>query len=165
MGAGKSTVGCFLYEKLKNFYFVDLDREIEKLAQKHISEIFEQDGETHFRKLEHSLIQKFADHDNQIIATGGGIVENIENLYFLQKNSVIFYLSASIDNLFDRVKKTTHRPLLKNPNPKEKLKELLKKREPYYKKADFEIKTDNKELIEIVEEIIEKYETVVQFKS
>lgn len=159
MGAGKSTIGHLLDEKLHDFYFVDLDKEIEKLAQKHIPEIFEQDGEAHFRKLEHELIQKFSNYHNQVIATGGGVVENLENIRLLQQNSVIFYLSATIDNLYDRVRKTTHRPLLKHPNPKERIKELLKKRELYYQKADFEVKTDNKELIEIIEEIIEKYET------
>lgn len=160
MGAGKSTIGYLLDEKLSDFTYVDLDKEIEKLAQKHIPEIFATEGEQHFRELEHALIKKFAGYNNQVIATGGGVVENLENLRLLQQKSVIFYLGATIDNLYDRVRKTTHRPLLKHPNPKERLKELLKKREPYYKKADFEIKTDNKELIEIVEEIIEKYETV-----
>lgn len=160
MGAGKSTIGHLLDEKLQDFSYVDIDKEIEKLAQKHIPEIFAQDGEQHFRKLEHELIQKFSNYHNQVISTGGGIVENIENLNLLKKNSVIFYLSAKIDTLYERVRKTTNRPLLKHPNPKERIKELVTKREPFYKKADFEINTDNKELIEIVQEIIEKYESI-----
>lgn len=160
MGAGKSTVGHLLYLKLEDFSYLDLDKEIEKTAQKSIPEIFEQDGESYFRELEHSLVQKFSNYHNQVISTGGGIVENSDNLKLLQKNSVTFYLSASIDNLFERVKKTTNRPLLKHTNPKERIKELLQKRESFYKKADFEIRTDDKELIEIVEEIIEKYETI-----
>ncbi len=162
MGAGKSTIGHLLGEMEKDFSYLDMDKEIEKLAQKHIEEIFAQDGEQHFRQLEHELIQKYSNYHNQIVATGGGIVENVENINLLRKNGVIFYLKASVDNLFARVKKTTHRPLLKHPNPKEKIKELMKKREPYYKMADFEIDTDKKELIEIVREIIEKYESITK---
>ena len=160
MGAGKSTIGHLLDERLKEFFYLDMDKEIEKLAQKHISEIFAQDGEEHFRMLEHQLIQKFSNYHNQVISTGGGIVENIENIKLLKKNGVIFYLSAKIDTLYERVSKTNNRPLLKHPNPKERIKELVKKREPYYKMADFEINTDNKDLVQIVQEILEKYETV-----
>ena len=160
MGAGKSTIGHLLDEKLKDFFYLDMDKEIEKLAQKHIPEIFAQDGEEHFRMLEHQLIQKFSNYHNQVISTGGGIVENVENIKLLKKNGVIFYLSAKIDTLYERVSKTNNRPLLKHPNPKERIKELVKKREPYYKMADFEINTDNKDLVQIVQEILEKYETV-----
>ena len=92
MGAGKSTVGHLLDERLKDFFYLDMDKEIEKLAKKHIPEIFSQDGEAHFRKLEHELIQKFSNYHNQVISTGGGIVENIENINLLKKNSIIFYL-------------------------------------------------------------------------
>ena len=57
MGAGKSTIGHLLDEKLQDFSYVDIDKEIEKLAQKHIPEIFAQDGEPNFSYLEHELIQ------------------------------------------------------------------------------------------------------------
>ena len=159
MGAGKSTIGHLLDDRLKDFFYLDMDKEIEKLAQKHIPEIFAQDGEAHFRKLEHELIQKYSNYHNQVISTGGGIVENIENINLLKKNGVVFYLSAKTDTLYERVRKATNRPLLKHPNPKERIKELVKKREPFYKMADFEINTDNKDLLQIVQEILDKYET------
>lgn len=159
MGAGKSTIGHLLDERLKDFFYLDMDKEIEKLAQKHIPEIFAQDGEAHFRKLEHELIQKYSNYHNQVISTGGGIVENIENINLLKKNGVVFYLSAKIDTLYERVRKATNRPLLKHPNPKERIKELVQKREPFYKMADFEVDTDNKDLVQIVQEILDKYET------
>ncbi len=162
MGAGKSTIAHLLDEKLKDFQYLDIDKEIEKLAKKHIEEIFAIEGEAHFRKLEHDLIAKYANYHNQVIATGGGIVENPDNIELLKKNSVIFYLKASVDELLARVRKTNinHRPMLKHPNPKERLIELIKKREPFYKMADFEINTEKKELIEIADEIIEKYDTI-----
>ena len=103
MGAGKSTVGHLLDQKLKDFYYLDIDKEVEKVAQKNISEIFAIDGETRFRQLEHETISKYANYHNPVIATGGGIVENAENLNALRKNSVIFYLSASAKSLSERV--------------------------------------------------------------
>ena len=71
MGAGKSTIGHLLDEKLKDFQYLDIDKEIEKLAQKHIPEIFEQHGEAHFRQLEHEMISKYSNYHNQVISTGG----------------------------------------------------------------------------------------------
>ena len=161
MGAGKSTIAHLLDEKLKNFQYLDIDKEIEKLANKHIPEIFALHGEAHFRQLEHEMIAKYSNYHNQVIATGGGVVENVENIALLKQNGVIFYLSATAEELYERVRKTSHRPLLQKENPKKILKDLIKKREPYYKMADFEVNTKNKELLEIVQEIIEKYETTL----
>lgn len=162
MGAGKSTIGHLLDEKLQDFYYLDIDNEIEKIAEKKISEIFAIHGESHFRKLEHEVIKKYSNYHNQVIATGGGVVENQDNLELLRKNGVIFYLSAPANKLYERVKKTSHRPLLQKENPQKILEELLQRREPFYKTADFEITTENKSILEVVQEIIEKYESIEQ---
>ena len=164
MGAGKSTIGHLLDEKLKDFYYIDIDNEIEKFAQKKISEIFAFHGEKHFRKLEHDIIKKYANYHNQVIATGGGVVENSDNLELLRKNGVVFYLSAPAEKLYERIKKTSHRPLLQKENPQKILAELLQSREPFYKTADFEITTEDKNILEVVQEIIEKYETFNNFE-
>lgn len=161
MGAGKSAIGHLLDQKMKDFFYLDIDKEIEKLAQKQIYEIFEENGEEHFRKLENDTIKKYSVYRNQVIATGGGIVENLENLELLKKNGILFYLSASPPELYKRVRTTTHRPLLKGENPEQRIKDLLKRREPFYKKADFEVSTEKKELLVIVNEIIEKYENSI----
>lgn len=161
MGAGKSAIGHLLDQKMKDFFYLDIDKEIEKLAQKQIYEIFEENGEEHFRKLENDTIKKYSVYSNQVIATGGGIVENLENLELLKKNGVLFYLSASPQELYKRVRTTTHRPLLKGENPEQRIKDLLKRREPFYKMADFEVSTEKKELLAIVNEIIEKYENSI----
>lgn len=160
MGSGKSTIGHLLDQKLNDFQFLDIDKEIEKLAQKQITEIFTEEGEAHFRQLENEMVEKYAKYHNQVISTGGGIVENIENIELLKNNGVLFYLSASAKVLYERVKTTTNRPLLKGENPEQRLRELVKKREPFYKMADFEINTEKRELLEIVNEIIEKYESI-----
>ena len=76
MGAGKSTIGHLLDEKLHDFLYLDIDKEIEKLAQKHIPEIFARYGESHFRQLEHDMIEKYSNYHNQVISTGGGVGES-----------------------------------------------------------------------------------------
>lgn len=160
MGSGKSSIGHLLDAKLLDFHYVDIDSEIERNEKMTIEEIFAVVGEAHFRELEHNMIKKLSNYHNQVIATGGGAVENFENIELLRQNGVIFYLKASIDELYERVRMTTSRPLLKTTNPKQRLKELMDRREKYYIKADFEINTENKSLIEIVDEILEKYGTI-----
>lgn len=158
MGAGKTTTGIAVSKKLSGYTFIDIDSEIEQSKNMLISEIFEKYGEAYFRTLESEYIKKIANLSQLIISTGGGVVERSENLDILRKNGVVFYLSAPIGELFERVKLSTHRPLLNLADPKDKIRELLCRRERYYKMADYEINTSGKDISQIVEEIIDKYE-------
>lgn len=153
MGAGKTTVGEFLSAKL-NRELKDIDRVIEQEQKKSIIEIFTNDGEEVFRKLESETIEKFSNMSDLIISTGGGALEKANNLSNLQKNGIIIYLKADIEELFKRVKNETQRPLLKEQDPLEVIKKLIKKREKFYLMADITIITDNKSPEEITEEII-----------
>ena len=165
MGAGKSTLGHLLDAKLSDFYYVDIDNKIEEEAGKLIPDIFEQDGEDYFRELESKVIKKFCSYHNQVIATGGGIVEKTENIDIMKKNGVLFYLKAKPQTLFERIKNSTHRPMLFHKDPMERINQLIKKREQLYEMADFEIDTEDKELLEIVNEIVKKYDQSNQFNN
>lgn len=153
MGAGKTTVGELLATKL-NRELKDIDRVIEQEQKKSIIEIFTDDGEEAFRKLESETIEKFSNMSDLIISTGGGALEKANNLSNLQKNGIIIYLEADIEELFKRVKNETQRPLLKEQDPLEVIKKLIKKREKFYLMADITIITDNKSPEKITEEII-----------
>ncbi len=153
MGAGKTTVGELLATKL-NRELKDIDRVIEQEQKKSIIEIFTDDGEEVFRKLESETIEKFSNMSDLIISTGGGALEKANNLSNLQKNGIIIYLEADIEELFKRVKNETQRPLLKEQDPLEVIKKLIKKREKFYLMADITIITDNKSPEKITEEII-----------
>ena len=153
MGAGKTTVGELLATKL-NRELKDIDRVIEQDQKKSIIEIFTDDGEEAFRKLESETIEKFSNMSDLIISTGGGALEKANNLSTLQKNGIIIYLKADIEELFKRVKNETQRPLLKEQDPLEVIKKLIKKREKIYLMADITIITDNKSPEKITEEII-----------
>lgn len=116
--SGKSTVGQLLAERLGK-PFVDIDAEIEKAADKSIPDIFAQDGEAEFRRLETATLRKFAAANGQIIATGGGIVKDMQNIQALQQNGILFFLDRDIDKL----ENSGGRPLAKNKEDLEKLRE------------------------------------------
>ncbi|MDD3150869.1 MAG: shikimate kinase [Candidatus Gastranaerophilales bacterium] len=155
MGSGKTTIGKLLAQKL-GLNFIDTDSIIEKEANKTINEIFENYGEELFRKLESNTIKEISKREEKVISTGGGIVENPENMQNLRKNGIIVYLEAGPKELYERIKGDNNRPLLKN-NPKDTLKNLFEKRSPLYKQADIIVNTEHKESYEIINEIIEKY--------
>jgi shikimate kinase len=156
MGAGKSTVGKALSEKL-SFEFLDTDEIITQEQNLAITDIFSQFGENYFRQLEKNLVLKFSDFENKIISTGGGLVQDIENLNNLKKNGFVVYLQASVETLYSRIKDDNKRPLLQVDNPLEKLSEILIAREKNYKLANFIINTENKTIDYIVNELIREY--------
>jgi shikimate kinase len=157
MGAGKTTVGKILSEKLKR-EFIDTDEMIVKSEKKSINEIFAQNGEKYFRELEKNIVLKVSQMVDKIISVGGGALENSENVSNLKHNGILFYLKADVDTLEKRLKNATDRPLLKNTMLKEKLTELLNKREKNYLLSQEIINTSNSKSTDIIsEEIIEYY--------
>ncbi len=153
MGCGKSSVGKALAEKT-GLELVDTDELIEQQKNKTINEIFKINGEKYFRELEHQCATALSNKAGLIISTGGGMVENTENMDLLKQNGYVFYLYAPAEELYKRVKNETHRPLLKNPDPLETLSNLLERRVRSYEKAHFKINTVNKQVSEIADEIV-----------
>jgi len=152
MGSGKTTIGKLLSQKF-DLMLVDTDELIEKDAQMSINKIFSIHGEDFFRALESKVIERVSQSNGQIISTGGGAVENPINLNNLKSNGMIFYLKASPEVLYDRIKQNDSRPLLKNENPLLTLQNLLIKREKFYNQADYIIDTNTKNIDDIVKEI------------
>lgn len=153
MGSGKTCIGELL-AKLLNMSFVDTDEQIIKSEKTSINQIFAQKGETYFREIETATLKNVLNFNNQIISTGGGIIKSDENLSLLKKKSVVFYLKASPDILFERIKNNKERPLLNVENMKDKIKTILQDRISQYEKAQYIIVTDDKSPIEIANEII-----------
>ncbi|WP_096188442.1 shikimate kinase [Evansella halocellulosilytica] len=111
MGVGKTTIGKQLAEKL-NKIFIDLDEYIESKEQRSIKEIFSNNGEVFFRQLESDGLQKLK-NESAIIATGGGIVENEQNVNVMKQTGVVIFLNAPFHVLLDRIKHDQSRPLTK----------------------------------------------------
>lgn len=160
MGAGKSTVGKALAKVLKDYTFIDSDDVIVDIEGMTIPEIFEKKGEPYFREVEKSIISELSEEEDLIIALGGGAFESEETRKNLENNCITIYLKSSVERLLNRIKDDKNRPLLQCENPKGKLEELLEKREPNYLKADYIIETDNKNIDEIVEKILEIAEEI-----
>ena len=132
---GKSTIGKSLAKKL-NKTFVDIDREIEKEIGTSIKTFIELSGEEAFRKLETEVTYKFSKLNNQVIATGGGVIKRPINLENLKQNGKIIF----IDRPLDLLKPTTSRPLSNDPD---KLRQLYSERyDIYMRNADLVIKND-----------------------
>ncbi len=155
MGTGKTVVGKRVARKLKMKY-VSTDDIIEAKEKRTITDIFAKDKEPYFRKVEKEAVKYASSMDNVVIAAGGGVVIDNENVENLKKNGVLICLNATPEEILERTKNYAHRPLLNIPDPLGKIKELLQKRTPYYKRADYQVDTSGKSLDEIVSEIVSR---------
>ena len=110
MGSGKTTIGKMLASKL-HLPFIDIDRKIEQKEKMVISDIFKENGENYFRKIESDILKKYSSLNEFVISTGGGAVLSQDNKKILN-NGYKIYLKISIDAQYNRVKHRKHRPLL-----------------------------------------------------
>jgi len=152
MGTGKSAVGRELAERLK-WHFVDLDKLIELREKRRISDIFAREGEAYFRRLEKGVLKETAGQNKFVVACGGGIVIDEDNIKIMKETGEIICLTASVDVILQRTAQYTHRPLLNVPDPKQRIKELLDLRAPFYARADYSIDTSRLSVKEVVEQI------------
>lgn len=158
MGAGKSTVGRLIAEKL-HYQFVDSDHEIEERTGATIPMIFDIEGEAGFREREEAMIDELSQRSEVVLATGGGVVEREKNRQHLRTRGFVVYLKSSVDALIQRTKHDRHRPLLQTENPAQVLADLMVKREPWYlEMADLVIETQQVPVHRVVKQIIDRLE-------
>ena len=156
MGAGKSTVGYVLANRLRLNFF-DLDREIERQTKQSIAEIFETAGEQAFRDLESETIANLSSRRGIVVATGGGVIVREQNQRCM-RNGIVIYLYASVEQQYARVAKSQHRPLIRNSeDPKAVLAELMGERDPIYRReADLIVMSGDRSTDKVVNNI-QKY--------
>ena len=141
MASGKSTVGRILAASLGK-RLVSTDRLVETRAGKPISQIFETEGETGFRRLETEVIKELVDLRDSVIDCGGGAVLETANTANLKQEAVIVYLTVSPEEVLRRLPRTDSRPLLMDGNRTKTIGELLERRRPLYENsADFTLDT------------------------
>ena len=157
MGSGKSSIGSLIAKKLK-LNFIDIDKEIENELGASIKNIFETKGENYFRKFEEKTSLKKLKLNSVIISLGGGSFINKKIRNEVLTNHLSFWLNWSDEILLNRIKNSKKRPLAFNSTDNE-LIDLIKKRSNIYSKALYEIKCDNFSKNEIVEKILEIYDT------
>lgn len=155
MAAGKTLVSKKLGELLKR-KVISIDSIIEEREGKEILDIFDECGESYFRKVEKEVVREISRGDSAVVDCGGGVVLERENIDNLRQNGVIFFLSAPPALVHARIKKGKKRPLLNVEDPLGKIKELMKIRQPMYAHADYIIKVDKKTIEQVCKEIIAK---------
>ncbi len=153
MGAGKSRIGRRLAADLR-LLLIDLDEYIVVAEGRSIADIFAEDGEAEFRRLETEMLRSVVD-ENAIIATGGGIVLSEENRTLLKLHPPVIWLDSSVKALAKRIGGRTGRPLMVGVDPLEKTRELATIRNPFYAEcSDFHLRTDQMSKQEAVDTII-----------
>ena len=142
MGTGKTVVGEDLAKRL-NREFVEMDTVIAETEGREIVDIFDKRGEAYFRELEKKLLKGLCLKTDLVVSCGGGLICDEENLKQLKETGIVFALRASPSTIYQRTKKQAHRPILNIDDPQAKIRELLDKRDPYYKQAHHLIDTEN----------------------
>lgn len=158
MGVGKSTISAGLKELLgEDTRCMEMDQMIVEQQGMPIAEIFERYGEAHFRDLESRLLLDLQREQGVIVSCGGGVVVREENIGYMKENGTIVLLTAEPENIYERVKDSTTRPLLNSDMSVAHIKELMEARQPKYEAAaDFMVATDQKNTEQICNEIIKK---------
>ncbi|HKP29182.1 MAG TPA: shikimate kinase [Gemmatimonadales bacterium] len=140
-GAGKSSAGRSAAAQL-GVAFVDLDERIAFEAGKTVPEILKELGEGAFRSLERDLMLNALAEPPQVIASGGGWAAQPGNLEAVAGRGIVIYLETTPEAAAERVGDAEDRPILHGHSVLEKQRELLGRREKYYRRANHTIKTD-----------------------
>ena len=154
MGAGKSTVGKILADRL-GMRFFDADQEIERAAGCTITDFFEKYGEVEFRKGEERVISRILAGEPCVLATGGGAFMSEATRLLIKKIATSVWLRVSFEVLAKRLEKRFDRPLLQTADPQQTLKALIKNRYPIYNDADFIVDAENDGVDITVSKVIE----------
>ncbi|MBW1998317.1 MAG: shikimate kinase [Deltaproteobacteria bacterium] len=143
--SGKTTVGRILARKMGR-RFVDTDQMIGELTGRSISSIVLENGWDCFRELERELIRKISRLDGLVVATGGGVVLDTENLINLKTNGFLVWLRADSAIMKERLKgqegSECSRPSLTGSDPIDEFDTVLESRKPLYENtANYEVDT------------------------
>lgn len=156
MGAGKSTIGRMLAREL-GYRFVDSDKVIEERCGADIPWIFDVEGEDGFRQRETQVLEELSHQKQVVLATGGGVVMREENHDVLQRNALVVYLKASIEQQVERTRRDRNRPLLQTGDPEAVLARLFEIRNPIYTRlAHVVVHTDRKSPRLVVRQLVNK---------
>ena len=136
--SGKTEVGKILASKLRRD-FVDTDELIEENTACSIESIVSSKGWRYFREIERGLIGEVGSRDNLVIATGGGVVMDQENVDNLRRNGWIVWLNGNAGALKERMDRDQIsgkiRPSLTGAGPLQEIEEVLRMRKPLYQEA------------------------------
>ena len=160
MGTGKSATGRLVAKRLDR-QLVDMDTEIERRERRKISDIFSRDGEPYFRRVERDVVKELCERKNLVVAAGGGVVINPENVRDFSRTGVVICLSATPSVILRRVAAETHRPLIEDGEKARHITDLLDIRKPLYDAIPNQIDTTRLSPELTADRVIEIYERTV----
>ena len=155
MGTGKSTIGRIIAYKLK-MKFIDTDRLIEVKNKMKIKDVFEKKGEAFFRSEEKKITLKCLNLENRVISLGGGAILNkfVRKILFNDDQNKSFWLSLNLEQLAQRIGKSSKRPLLKDSDNLKTLQKIYHQRKNFYNLSDYKIICDKLSKRTIAKKII-----------
>ncbi|CAM5337265.1 shikimate kinase [Thauera mechernichensis] len=161
MGAGKTTVGKELARRRK-LRFADCDHEVVARTGVTIPTIFEIEGEAGFRRRETQMMDELTLEPDIVIATGGGVVIAPENRALMRERGVVVYLNVPPQILYERTRHDRNRPLLQVENPRQRIDELYRQRDPLYREVAHIIvdggRTNPGTMVRLIEDALKKRE-------
>ena len=162
---GKTTIGKSI-AIIIDWSFVDSDILVIKECGKSIKDIIDTEGWEAFRRMERSTLKQICTKDRQVVATGGGVVLDADNIKAMKTSGMIIWLGATAETIQKRMlqdKNTGNfRPALTDKGRMEEIENMLLKRNPYYESAgDFSIHTDDVPVNEITEIIIQRIKDTI----
>ena len=156
MGAGKTTISDYL-STMFDMDIVEMDQVIAEREEMSISDIFATYGEEYFRDLETNLLIEMQSHKNAVISCGGGAALRERNVAEMKKNGRVVLLTATPETIYERVKDSNDSPVLNGRKNVKGISELMEqRREKYEAAADIVINTDDKTVLQICEELVQR---------
>lgn len=157
MGSGKTSVGLRLSYRMK-VPVEDTDKLIEQSEKRSISSIFANEGEEYFRSRETELLKEISERNyRRILSVGGGTPVRAENRELLRQCGTVVYLRIKPENVYERLKGDTTRPLLACEDPLGRIRELMEARKDAYEEcADIIIDVDEISMEEILNRLTEE---------
>lgn len=163
MGSGKTRVGKRLAKDF-DIPFVDIDRVVTKKMNLSSKEIFDRFGEPFYRALETTAVKALIeDPEQKVISLGSGLPMQEQNEKYIKKLGTVVYLKGSYEALKKRLENSSSNPLIEGADKADKIKKLLKQRDPVYAKfADVEMITGDKPFEELIGQLEEKLKTYIK---
>ena len=163
MGSGKTRVGKRLAKDF-DIPFVDIDRVVTKKMNLSSKEIFDRFGEPFYRALETTAVKALIeDPEQKVISLGSGLPMQEQNEKYIKKLGTVVYLKGSYETLKERLENSKSNPLIDGDDKADKIKKLLKQRDPVYAKfADVEMITGDKPFEELIGQLEEKLKTYIK---
>jgi shikimate kinase/3-dehydroquinate synthase len=161
MGTGKSAVGRTVADRLGR-EFVDSDELIEARAGRSVADIFEREGEAHFRALEANVCRELSSPRGRVVASGGWMLGPPDNRAAVEAGSLVVCLHADVPTLIKRLGDAHGRPMLRDADWQARLEQLLTRRQPTYRSFPMQVDTSRLSIEQVADRVLGLWESFRQ---